>query len=294
MLEVFNLTKFYGNNKVVDNVSFSVNKGEIYGILGVNGAGKTTTIKMVLDILRKDGGYVKFCGENFNPLKEKIGYLQEERSLYTKNSVIDNISYFGKLSGLSGRELRHKINYFVDRFNFGESLKKKIEDLSKGNQQKVQIITSLIHDPDIIIFDEPFSGLDPLNSEIFREVILELKNKGKYMIFCTHQMHYAEEFCTNISIFKNGKQALKGNLLDIKKGFGKSKLILGVYGNIPNINIYGVNSIKEVKDLYEIDLVSYNVAMEILNILISEGCRIHSFNVKYKSLQEIFLESLGG
>lgn len=292
-LEVFNLTKFYGDKKVVDNVNFKINAGEIYGILGRNGAGKTTTIKMILGILEKDKGIVNFRGKSLDVLRERIGYLPEEKSLYYKNKVLTHLSYFGKLSGMSSKTLKDKINYWVEKFDLIEYLNNPIESLSKGNQQKVQIISTILHDPQILIFDEPFSGLDPVNSELLRDMMFDLRSRGKYILFCTHQMHYVEEFCTDISIFKKGFQAMSGNLLDIKRSFGRNKLILEIDGNLPSMNIYGIKEIKRLRDFYEIDIIHERVAYDILNILYRYNVRIFNFNLRYKSLREIFLEVAG-
>lgn len=292
-LEVFNLTKFYGDKRVVDNVNFKVNEGEIYGILGRNGAGKTTTIKMILGILDCDYGHVNFRGKRLDVLREKVGYLPEEKSLYYKSKVSDHLYYFGRLSGLSSKNIREKINYWTNRFCIEEYLHKPIASLSKGNQQKVQIISTILHNPQILIFDEPFSGLDPVNSQVFRDVIIDLKNKGKYILFCTHQMHYVEEFCTDISIFKKGEQVLSGNLMDIKRSFGRNKLVLEVDGNLPSMNLYGIIGIKKVKDTYEIDIMHERVADDILRLLYNYRLRIFNFSLRYKSLHEIFLEVAG-
>ncbi|BAK81492.1 ABC transporter ATP-binding protein [Candidatus Arthromitus sp. SFB-rat-Yit] len=292
-LKVIDLNKSYFDKKVVDKVNFEVEAGKVYGILGRNGAGKTTTIKIILDIISKDSGRVLFKNNDLDVIREKIGYLPEEKSLYYKSTVWNNLFYFSRISGLDVKESKSKINYWLERFQLEEYVKKPIETLSKGNQQKVQIISTIIHDPDILIFDEPFSGLDPVNSEILRNIVTELVNRGKYIIFCTHQTHYIEEFCDRISIFKNGAQAIEGNLMNIKKSYGRNKLVLEIDGNLPNLNIYGVKGITKNRNVYEINILNENITSDILNILYSNRVKIFNFGLKYKSLHEIFLDTAG-
>lgn len=292
-LKIINLNKTYGDKKVVNRVNFEVESGKAYGILGRNGAGKTTTIKMILDIISKDSGKVLFKNKELNVIGEKIGYLPEEKSLYYKSTVWNHLFYFSRISGLDVKESKIKINYWIEKFQLEEYINKPIETLSKGNQQKVQIISTIIHDPDILIFDEPFSGLDPVNSEILRNIVIELVNSGKYIIFCTHQTHYIEEFCDKISIFKNGIQTIEGNLFNIKKSYGRNKLILEIDGNLPNLKIYGVKGIVKNKNTYEIEILNENVAGDILNILYNNRIKIFNFGLKYKSLHEIFLNTAG-
>lgn len=292
-LVVNRLMKFYGKNKVVDDVSFEVEKGKIYGILGRNGAGKTTIIKMILDIINKDHGEVLFDGRKLNVIKDRVGYLPEEKSLYYKTTVKNQLIYFAMLSGLNRKDAKTKIDYWVDRFQIGDFYNKVVDTLSKGNQQKVQIISTIVNDPNIIVFDEPFSGLDPVNSEILRDIVIELMNKGKYILFSTHQMSYVEEFCENILIMKKGKQCLSGNLVEIKKGYGRRKLILEIDGRLPDLKIFGVNNITKHNSFYEIDISNENIANHILNILFQHRVKVINFSLKYKSLHEIFLEIVG-
>ena len=225
-LVVKNLVKIYSEKKVVNNVSFEVKPGKVYGILGRNGAGKTTIIRMILTIINKDGGEILFNGNKIDVLKSKIGYLPEEKILYNKSTVKEYLTYFAMLSGLKYKNAKESINYWIDRFNLQEKYNNVLDTLSKGNQQKVQIISTIINDPNIIIFDEPFSGLDPVNSEIFRNIVIELISKGKYILFSTHQMNYVEEFCDSISILKNGNQIVEGNILNIKKKYGRKKITI--------------------------------------------------------------------
>ncbi len=292
-LIVKGLCKTYGERKVVNNVNFRVEPGQVYGILGRNGAGKTTMIRMILNIISKDNGQVVFKGNPLNTIKTKIGYLPEEKSLYYKNTVKDQLIYFSRLSGFKLSECKKRISYWAERFQIDSYLNKRLDTLSKGNQQKVQIISTIINDPEIIIFDEPFSGLDPINSEILRNIVVEFMKKGKYILFSTHQMFYAEEFCKRISIMKNGNQVLEGDLLEIKKSYGRKKLVLEIEGNLPDLNVYGVIKITRNNNLYEIDLISENISNSIINILFNNRVKILSFTLKYRSLHEIFLDMAG-
>lgn len=292
-LSVINLVKIYNGNKVVDNISFQVEAGKIYGILGQNGAGKTTTIRMILNIIKKDGGKILYKGQEFDIFKNKVGYLPEEKILYNKNTVKEYLMYFAMLSGLNLKEAKEKINYWIERFNLSNKYNSIVDTLSKGNQQKVQIISTIVHDPDIIIFDEPFSGLDPVNSEIFRNIVIELVKKGKYILFSTHQMNYIEEFCDSISILKNGKQIVEGNILNIKKKYGRNRLLLEIEGNLPELEIEGISSIEKIKGIYNINLLNESVGKDILSILFKYNIKIFSYSLKYRSLHEIFLDVVG-
>lgn len=292
-LVVNNLIKSYGNRKVVDSVSFKVDQGKVYGILGRNGAGKTTIIRMILNIINKDSGEVLFNNRKLNVIGDKVGYLPEERSLYSKTTVKNQLMYFAMLSGLKSSVAKDRISYWIERFQIGDTYNRVLDTLSKGNQQKVQIISTIINDPNIIIFDEPFSGLDPVNSEILRNIVMEFMEKGKYILFSTHQMSYVEEFCEKISILKNGKQCIEGSLLDIKKSYGRKKLILEIDGKLPNFKIYGVKSIVRKNNFYEITIFNENIANNILNILFQNNVKIINFSLKYNSLHEIFLRMAG-
>lgn len=292
-LHVRNLCKTYSGKRVVDDVSFEVDRGKVYGILGRNGAGKTTIIKMILDILSKDSGEVFLGNHRLDVIKTRVGYLAEERSLYRNKKVRDQLMYFAMLSGLGVFQAKKEIDYWIDRFELESFVDRTLGTLSKGNQQKVQIIATVINNPEIIILDEPFSGLDPVNSEILRSVVFDFINRGKYILFCSHQMFYVEEFCENISILKNGKQCVEGNLLDIKNSYARSKLILEISGKLPDLNIYGVKSISKNKNLYEIDILNENIANNILSVLFENRIKIYRFDLKCKSLHEIFIEVAG-
>ena len=221
-LNVDGLVKVYGDKKVVDHLSFSVEKPGVFGLLGTNGAGKTTTIRMILGMLKKDGGTVTWNGEEFNSKKIAVGYLAEERGIYSKFTVLDQLIYFGELKGMSRKDALKSIDYWLDRLEATEYKNKKAEQLSKGNQQKIQFIAALISNPEILILDEPLSGLDPVNTDLFKEVIKEEIAKGKYIIMSSHQMNTIEEFCENLVILNKGKTVLSGNLNEIKKSYGRN------------------------------------------------------------------------
>lgn len=292
-LSVKSLVKSYSGRKVVDDVSFEVQKGEVYGILGRNGAGKTTIIKMILDIISKDFGEVLLDGCELDVIKNKVGYLAEERSLYSDKKVREQLMYFAMLSGLKFFRAKKEVDYWIEKFHLENFSDKPLHTLSKGNQQKVQIIATIVNDPEVIVFDEPFSGLDPVNSELLRDVVLDFINRGKYILFCSHQMFYIEEFCDRISIMKNGKQCIEGKLFDVKNFYGRKKLILEIGGHLPDLNIYGVEKISKNKNFYELDILNENIANNILGILINNRVKIYSFDLKQRSLHEIFIEMAG-
>jgi ABC-2 type transport system ATP-binding protein len=224
MLKVEHLRKTYrGGIKAVDDVSFTVERGQICGIVGPNGAGKTTTIRMILHIIRPDSGQVTL---NSSPLdagtKHLLGYLPEERGLYKKSTIADTLQYFADLKGVKPAESKPRISYWLERFNLKDMGKRKVEELSKGNQQKVQFIASVLHDPEILIVDEPFSGLDPLNQLLFRDIVLELRKTGKIIVFCTHQLEAAEALCDSLVMMNKGHAALNGPLSSIKARFTRN------------------------------------------------------------------------
>ena len=227
-LEVRNLRKSFGETEVLHGVSFSVESGSALGLLGRNGAGKTTTIRILMDVFKADEGEVWLDGSRLNPRKAGIGYLPEERGLYPKKKVGEQIVYLAQLRGMGSKEAKESMKHWLERLGVDEYENRKLETLSKGNQQKVQLAQTLVCDPQIIILDEPFSGLDPVNSQILKDVINEEIQKGKLVIFSSHQMSYVEEFCQNIVIINRGNIVLSGDLREIKREFGKNRLVLSV------------------------------------------------------------------
>ena len=226
ILELKNIEKSFGEKKVLTGVSFKAEGGKAFGLLGRNGAGKTTSIRILMDVFPANSGEVLIDGQPIDYNKIGIGYLPEERGLYPKKIIIDQLTYFAELKGMSRKEAVQSIDYWLGRLGMTEYRNKKLETLSKGNQQKIQLITALAHDPDIIILDEPFSGLDPVNAMLLKDVVKEQIAKGKIVLFSSHQMSYIEEFCDSIAILNNGVVALHGDLHDIKRDYPRDRLVV--------------------------------------------------------------------
>ena len=226
ILELRNIEKSFGEKKVLTGVSFKAEGGKAFGLLGRNGAGKTTSIRILMDVFPANSGEVLIDGQPINYNKIGIGYLPEERGLYPKKIIIDQLTYFAELKGMSHKAAVQSIDYWLGRLGMTEYRNKKLETLSKGNQQKIQLITALAHDPDIIILDEPFSGLDPVNAMLLKDVVKEQIAKGKIVLFSSHQMSYIEEFCDSIAILNNGVVALHGDLHDIKRDYPRDRLVV--------------------------------------------------------------------
>ena len=226
ILELKNIEKSFGEKKVLTGVSFKAEGGKAFGLLGRNGAGKTTSIRILMDVFPANSGEVLIDGQPIDYSKIGIGYLPEERGLYPKKIIIDQLTYFAELKGMSRKEAVKSIDYWLGRLGMTEYRNKKLETLSKGNQQKIQLITALAHDPDIIILDEPFSGLDPVNAMLLKDVVKEQIAKGKIVLFSSHQMSYIEEFCDSIAILNNGVVALHGDLHDIKRDYPRDRLVV--------------------------------------------------------------------
>lgn len=229
-LEVKNITKSFGDKEILKGISFSVASGKALGLLGRNGAGKTTTIRILMDVFHGNSGEILLDGEKFDPRKVQIGYLPEERGLYPKREVLEQMIYLARLRGISRNQAAVNSRKWLERLQVIQYEKKLLETLSKGNQQKVQLASTLVCNPEIIILDEPFSGLDPVNSQILQEVVQELIAEGKIVIFSSHQMSYVEEFCEDIVIINQGKVVLDGNLSEIKREFGKNQLVVSGTG----------------------------------------------------------------
>ena len=226
ILELKNIEKSFGEKKVLTGVSFKAEGGKAFGLLGRNGAGKTTSIRILMDVFPANSGEVLIDGQPIDYNKIGIGYLPEERGLYPKKIILDQLTYFAELKGMSRKEAVKSVDYWLERLGMTEYRNKKLETLSKGNQQKIQLITALAHDPDIIILDEPFSGLDPVNAMLLKDVVKEQIAKGKIVLFSSHQMSYIEEFCDSIAILNNGVVALYGDLHDIKRDYPRDRLVV--------------------------------------------------------------------
>ena len=226
ILELKNIEKSFGEKKVLTGVSFKAEGGKAFGLLGRNGAGKTTSIRILMDVFPANSGEVLMDGKPIDYRKVGIGYLPEERGLYPKKTIIDQLAYFAELKGMNHKAAVKAVDYWLERLGMMEYRNKRLDTLSKGNQQKIQLVTALAHDPDIVILDEPFSGLDPVNAMLLKDVVKEQISKGKIVLFSSHQMSYIEEFCDSIAILNAGKVALHGDLHDIKRDYPRDRLVV--------------------------------------------------------------------
>ncbi len=294
MLKVEHVTKYYGDFKAVDDLSFEVKEGEIFGLLGVNGAGKTTTFRMIMGLLDKSSGEITLNGKNIDySITDDIGFLTEERSLLTKLTVKEQAIYFGALKGMSNEKILNRLDYLLKKFDIYEYKNKKIKELSKGNQQKIQFITAILNEPKLLILDEPFSGLDPFNIELFKNEILDLSRKGSIIIFSSHRMDHVELFCKKLVILVNGKSVLSGNIKDIKESFMKKNIILKGSIDIEKLKkINGVEKVIEKADEYDITISSKDIAKDVFKF-ISKYDDITKFVVEEPSLNEIFISKVG-
>lgn len=306
-LEVRNLTKKYGDKTVVDDLNFEIREPGVYALLGTNGAGKTTSMRMILGMLSHDSGEVLWKGKPLDPVSCNVGYLAEERGLYPKYSLIDQLVYFAKLRGVGKQEALKRIKYWSERFDVTEYIypaknskgksvpPKKPEQLSKGNQQKIQLISTLLSDPELLILDEPLSGLDPVNTDLFKSVIYEQIEKEKFLIMSSHQMPTVEEFCTDITILKKSRTVLQGNLNEIKKGYGRVNLFVKCEADIGGfINDAGITLINKKESEYKLKVTGEEQANALLGRIISENIPIIRFELREPSLHEIFVEKAGG
>lgn len=300
-LEIRNLTKSFGDTEVLHGISFTVESGTALGLLGRNGAGKTTTIRILMDVFKGNGGAVLLDGKPFNPRKHQIGYLPEERGLYPKKTVSEQLVYLGMLRGLSPKKAKENMKKWIERMGVSEYENRKLETLSKGNQQKVQLAQTLICNPDMIILDEPFSGLDPVNSQILKDVIREQIQEGKLVIFSSHQMSYVEEFCEKIAILNHGEVVLSGDLKEIKREFGKDRLVLASLEETPRelgrrlqdmfADLLEVEKIR--KDSVIIRKKSPENKNKILERLLAQDVDLEFFGMYEPSLNDIFVEKAG-
>ncbi len=294
-LKIEKLNKSYGSKKVVDDLSFEVLKPACFGLLGTNGAGKTTTIRMILEILKKDSGTIKWKNEEIVGLNSTFGYLPEERGLYPKSKIYDQIMYFANLKGIDKEQADEKIAYWLKRLDVEEYKYMTPDKLSKGNQQKIQFILSVLHDPELIILDEPFSGLDPVNTELLKNVINELVDQNKFIIMSSHQMSSIEEFCSDLLILHKGKTVLKGNLKEIKNSYEAKEVILETNDNIDKLlkdNKYKVLSRND--DEYIVAINKKEDSTKLLNILTKNKINIIKYELKRPTLHDIFVEKVEG
>ncbi len=293
-LKIENVSKRYGEKVAVDNISLEMNEPGVFGLLGTNGAGKTTTIRMLLGILKKDSGEITWNGKEVKRKNVNFGYLPEERGIYPKVKIFDQLVYFAELKGMKKQQAKEEINYWMGRLKVEEYKDMLAEKLSKGNQQKVQFITAILNNPELIVLDEPFSGLDPVNTELLKDVILELVKKGKYIIMSSHQMSSIEEFCSDVVIINRGKTVLKGNLKEIKDSYPAKRLEIDAKQDITaDIENAGMKIEKNIDNNYEITIENEDKAHALLKTLVEKGVVLDKFELKKPSLNDIFIEKVG-
>ena len=289
-----NVSKTFTGKKVVDNISFSLEEPGVFGLLGTNGAGKTTTIRMLLGIIKKDSGEIKWNDKKVDRKSVNFGYLPEERGVYPKVKIYDQLMYFAELKGMKRSEADKTINEWAKRLKVEEYMQQPAEKLSKGNQQKIQFMTAVIHNPELVVLDEPFSGLDPVNTELLKNIIIDLVKNGKYVIMSAHQMATIEEFCSDILILNKGKTVLQGNLRKIKESYPANRVKIETN---KNINEYIKNLELEIENEtnndYTIKISDENKAHELLKRLIENEVIVNKFEIMKPTLNDIFIEKVG-
>jgi ABC-2 type transport system ATP-binding protein len=288
--EVSNAVKTYGRKPVVNDVSFSVSPGEIFGLIGPNGAGKTTTIRMMMDIVKPDSGEISILGERLSEdTKDKIGYLPEERGLYKKLTVTETLNYLAALKGKQADS--NRTEELLKRVGMLAHKNKKIEELSRGMGQLIQFLATIIHDPQLIILDEPFAGLDPVNTELLKDIILELRGQGKAFILSTHQMNQVEELCDRILMINHGRSVLYGRLADIKNKYRNNSVLVDAGGELSNLD--GVVNIRQEGKHTELFLDGKTPPQQVLKQIVNKGIAINRFEVTTPSLNQIFIQVAG-
>ena len=295
MLKLENVRKTYGSLVAVDNLSFSVKNGEIFGLLGENGAGKTTTFRMIMGLLEPDKGKITLDGKKIDyKVTDKIGFVTEERSLLTKLTVKEMIEYYGVLKGMDESNIDKKLDYWLEKFEVTKYKNKKIKELSKGNQQKIQFISAVINDPKLLILDEPFTGLDPINVNLLKDAVKELQKKGCSIIFSSHQMEYIEDFCEQLIILVHGRAILNGSLDEIKENYAKKNIII-------KADDLDIDAIKKIKGVIDVEQKANEVVVHIEDISISKSVfdivkdkYVTKYVVADAPLNEIFIHYVGG
>ncbi len=294
MLKVEHVTKYYDDFRAVNDLSFEVKEGEIFGLLGVNGAGKTTTFRMIMGLLDKTEGNITLNGKKIDySVSDEIGFLTEERSLLPSKTVLEQAIFYGVLKGLTEKEVEERLDKYLEEFGITDYKNKKIKELSKGNQQKIQFIISIIHEPKLLILDEPFSGLDPINVEMFKKEILRLKKKGTMIIFSSHMMEHIEYFCDSLIILVKGNTVLEGKLTKIKKDFRKKNVkVQASLDEKEILKVKGVEGIEKNKDEYTIRLEDESYVNNLFKA-ISKYDNVTKFVVEEPTLNEIFVSKVG-
>lgn len=293
-LKLEQVTKRFGEFTAVSDLSLTVGRGRVYGLLGPNGAGKTTTIRMIVNITAPDSGSIRIFGQTISPaVQDRIGYLPEERGLYKKMRVADQLRFFAEIKNVTGKEVERRIDIWLERLKLAEWKNKRAIELSKGMQQKVQFITAVLHNPDLVILDEPFSGLDPVNVDLLKEIVTGLKREGRTIIFSTHQMELAERLCDDICLLNRSRKVLDGPLRQVKKSFGRNAVALRVEGqngilNDPSL----VSRIEQHSDEVEALLAPGASAQDLLKRLVESGVNVSKFEMIEPTLHDIFIEKV--
>ena len=289
-----NVSKTFVGKKAVDGISFALDKPGVFGLLGTNGAGKTTTIRMLLGIIKKDSGEITWNGKKVDRKSVNFGYLPEERGVYPKVKIYDQLMYFAELKGMKKQEADSAISTWAKKLKVEEYMQMPAEKLSKGNQQKIQFMTAVIHNPELLVLDEPFSGLDPVNTELLKNIIINLVKEGKYIIMSAHQMSTIEEFCSDILILNKGKTVLKGNLKEIKDTYPANRVQIETNENIEtDIKKLGFE-IENIKNYsYTVKIFDEQKAHELLKELVIKGITINKFEIMKPTLNDIFIEKVG-
>jgi len=291
-VEVSHIIKSFADKVVVNDLSFSVSQGEILGLIGPNGAGKTTTIRMMMDIIKPDSGDVTILGEKLSEAtKNKLGYLPEERGLYRKLGVLDSIIYLASLKGVDARSAEERADELLNQTGMLPHKRKKIEELSRGMGQIIQFIVSIIHDPELVVLDEPFAGLDPVNAELLRGMLFNLRSQGKALILSTHQMNEIEELCDRILMINHGRSVLYGNLTKIKSKYRSNSVLLESVGELGEVP--GVTEKRTHKGYVELVLDGNTTPQQVLERLVTAGITVNRFEIATPPLNEIFLKVVG-
>lgn len=298
-LQFVDINKSFSGKQILHDVSFDVVSGRAMGFLGRNGAGKTTTIRALMGVFKQDSGKFLLDGDVFNPDKTRVGYLPEERGMYAKEPILEQLVYFARLRGASKTDATTSANKWIERFELEEYKKKKLETLSKGNQQKIQIIQAFLNDPDILILDEPFSGLDPVNAQALKDVIMDFITDDKLVIFSSHQMGHVEDFCDEISLIDNGRIVLNGDLREIKRNLRSNKIRLSIQdmdrSQLRTFLMDKISSIKITEDRESmiVELITGKKPNELISEIIQNGQQIEKFELYEPSLQDIFIMTVG-
>ena len=290
-----NVTKRFGNFTAVDHINFTIPEKQIFGFLGANGAGKTTTFRMILGLIDASEGSITWNGKPIDySVSPEIGYLPEERGLYPKLKVSDQIVYLAELRNMKKADTLKELDYWLDRFKIPDYKNKRVEELSKGNQQKIQFIASIIHKPKLLIMDEPFSGLDPVNVDLLKDAVLELKNNGTTIIFSSHRMEHAEELCESLCIMQKGKPVVQGSLKDVKRSYGKKNLVIHSDLELDFLaDFTGVHKLRKTSEGVRLQIDNEAVAESIQQELFAKGF-VRKFELEEPTLHDIFVEKVGG